>query len=262
MRWRKRRAIMSSGYPSAREIAAGLGGRKSGQGWTAKCPARDDRTPSLSICERGGKVLVKCWTGCSQQEVIAALRARGLWGGRDRQVRSPPERLSLCTRQREPSAAQRFERALRPWQDAKPLQGTSAENYLTSRGLTLPGVHSLRFHPSLWHWQSESDWPAIVALVTNAASGQPLGTHQTFLARDCRRKAPVDKPRLFAGSIGGGGVWFGETGPDDELIVAEGVESTLSGMRLYGATERRRRARGRLRPEGDCDRRRQRHAGQ
>ena len=226
---------MPSRYPSARELAVALDGRKSGRGWTTKCPAHDDRTPSLSICERGGKVLVKCWAGCSQQEVIAALRARGLWSGRDRQVRWQPKRSNPRTEKSDASAAERVERALLPWRDAQPLHGTLAETYQASRGINLLAVHSLRFHPRLWHWPSQSDWPAIVALVTNAASGKPLGTHQTFLARDGRGKAPVDKPRLFAGPIGGGGVWFGEAGPDNELIVAEGVETTLSAMRLYGA---------------------------
>jgi putative DNA primase/helicase len=60
--------------------------------------AHDDRTPSLSICERGGKVLVKCRAGCSQQEVVAARGARGLWSGRDGQIgiadRFRPERIA------------------------------------------------------------------------------------------------------------------------------------------------------------------------
>jgi hypothetical protein len=34
---------------TAKTIAKALGGGKSGGGWTARCPAHDDRTPSLSI---------------------------------------------------------------------------------------------------------------------------------------------------------------------------------------------------------------------
>jgi hypothetical protein len=33
-------------------IAKALGGRKAGGGWTAQCPAHDDRTPSLSNATR------------------------------------------------------------------------------------------------------------------------------------------------------------------------------------------------------------------
>jgi hypothetical protein len=52
----------------------------------AKCPAHDDRNPSLSIGEVAGKVLLHCHAGCAQRDVIEALRARGLWP--DRSVRT------------------------------------------------------------------------------------------------------------------------------------------------------------------------------
>ena len=65
---------------NARAIAAALGGHMSGSGWAAHCPAHSDATPSLSIAEHGGKVLVKCHAGCAQSAVVAALRRKGLWG--------------------------------------------------------------------------------------------------------------------------------------------------------------------------------------
>ena len=64
----------------AREIVHALGVRRSGKGWLAKCPAHKDKHPSLSIDEGSdGKALVKCRAGCSQDDVIDALRGRGLW---------------------------------------------------------------------------------------------------------------------------------------------------------------------------------------
>ena len=48
--------------------------RKSGGGWTAKCPAHEDRRASLSIREAAnGNVLVKCFAGCTADEIVAAL---------------------------------------------------------------------------------------------------------------------------------------------------------------------------------------------
>jgi putative DNA primase/helicase len=64
---------------TAAEIAAALSGYQGGDGWVARCPAHDDRKPSLSLTERDGRILVCCHAGCSQSAVIAALRARGLW---------------------------------------------------------------------------------------------------------------------------------------------------------------------------------------
>lgn len=43
------------------------------------CPAHDDRSPSLSVEDRDGKTLVKCFAGCSQDAIIGAIRSRGLW---------------------------------------------------------------------------------------------------------------------------------------------------------------------------------------
>src|ERR1035437_5253910 len=45
----------------------------------ALCPGHDDHTPSLSIREVDGKILVHCLAGCSQRDVIEVLKARGLW---------------------------------------------------------------------------------------------------------------------------------------------------------------------------------------
>lgn len=46
--------------------------RKNGAGWMARCPAHEDPTPSLSIHERNGKILVKCFAGCSFESICAA----------------------------------------------------------------------------------------------------------------------------------------------------------------------------------------------
>ena len=48
----------------------------------AHCPVHDDEDPSLSVNERGGKVLFHCMAGCTQDAVLAELRKRELWPGR------------------------------------------------------------------------------------------------------------------------------------------------------------------------------------
>lgn len=63
----------------AERIADALGGRKTGNGWSARCPAHQDGTPSLVINVLDGKVLFKCHAGCTQEAVLNALKIRGLW---------------------------------------------------------------------------------------------------------------------------------------------------------------------------------------
>lgn len=60
------------------EFLSGLDGvRRAGRGWMAKCPAHDDRTPSLSVREgEGGKILLHDFGGCSVGEICAAMGLR------------------------------------------------------------------------------------------------------------------------------------------------------------------------------------------
>ena len=91
---------------SAREIANGLGGYRSGTGFVCRCPAHDDRSPSLSVRELNGKLLVHCFGGCPQAAVIAALQVCRLWpsGQEPRNlkpvVRLPPRRSETDDHQR------------------------------------------------------------------------------------------------------------------------------------------------------------------
>jgi hypothetical protein len=50
------------------------GVRRGGRGWVARCPAHDDREPSLSIAEDGGRLLIHCFAGCTFDEILDALR--------------------------------------------------------------------------------------------------------------------------------------------------------------------------------------------
>jgi hypothetical protein len=48
------------------------GVQRSGTGWTAKCPAHEDRNPSLSISEGDGRILLHCHAGCTPEAVCDA----------------------------------------------------------------------------------------------------------------------------------------------------------------------------------------------
>lgn len=42
--------------------------------WLARCPAHDDKHPSLSVSETStGTVLVKCWGGCRAEAILGAI---------------------------------------------------------------------------------------------------------------------------------------------------------------------------------------------
>lgn len=76
--------------------------RKTGPGRAiAKCPAHEDRSPSLTVNELDdGKVLIHCFAGCDNESVVAAvgMRMADLFPQRLADARSKPPRAWLDAR--------------------------------------------------------------------------------------------------------------------------------------------------------------------
>ncbi len=68
--------------------------RRSGKGWSARCPAHKDKHSSLSVSHKDGKWLLQCHAGCDWQAVVEALglKPEDLFEGPNR--RSEPSRHS------------------------------------------------------------------------------------------------------------------------------------------------------------------------
>lgn len=47
--------------------------RRSSRGYVARCPAHADNSPSLAIKEGERGLLIKCWAGCTLDEITAAI---------------------------------------------------------------------------------------------------------------------------------------------------------------------------------------------
>lgn len=78
--------------------------KANGRGWMARCPAHDDRTPSLAIAQGDdGRVLLKCHAGCSHQAIVAAL------GIEERELFPPTE--AAATPSRPPRPPREFDSA-------------------------------------------------------------------------------------------------------------------------------------------------------
>jgi len=70
---------------TAREIAAALGNaRPSGKDWRCRCPLCDHNNPTL--CDDGGRLVVRCLSGCASRDVHKELCCRHL-GGNGRTVK-------------------------------------------------------------------------------------------------------------------------------------------------------------------------------
>jgi putative DNA primase/helicase len=201
----------------AHELTTALKGKWQGAYASARCPAHGDKSPSLSISiGRDGRTLVKCHSGCTQEQVLDELRRRGLWGG---------DVTASNLRPFTPTPSRNQDWAFEIWAEAKPAQGTLVEKYLAARGITIPIPETLRFHPALKH-PDGGIWPGMVALVTRGPTGTPIAIHRTFLKKDGSGKAPVPRPKMMLGPCGGGAVFLAEAG--ERLGVGEGIETCLS----------------------------------
>jgi predicted P-loop ATPase len=113
-----------------------------------------------------------------------------------------------------------------------PPAGTAAETYLRGRGLALPDSPDLLFHSDLADFESRRGWPGMVAIVRDAAGAPMGGIHRTYLLDDGSRKAPPGKKML--GPVAGGAVRLAPMPEDGRIGVAEGIETALAAMALFG----------------------------
>jgi len=201
-----------------------LGGRWSGRGGMCRCPAHDDHSPSLSIRIGDYGLFYHCFAGCTASDVIRAVRDldhRALEAGATPSHPQPP-----------PGPDRFRERLLRLWRQAEPIGGSSAERYLSWRGLG-PIGDAMRYHPRvpLGAGADLCFRPAILAAVQEGPN--LLALHRTFLAADGSRLAPdLAPPRRMLGRPGRGAVRCGRA--STVLGIAEGIETALSAMILLG----------------------------
>ncbi len=109
------------------------------------------------------------------------------------------------------------------------LLGSSAQTYLTSRGLTAPQTPDLLSHPDVTYWETKTGHPAMIAIVRDV-SGERIAIHRTYLQPDGSGKADVKKPRMMLGPVAGNAVRLGEVGKAGVIGIAEGIETGLSVM--------------------------------
>jgi hypothetical protein len=74
--------------------------------------------------------------------------------------------------------------------------------------------------------------PLLVARIWHVRKGF-LGVHLTRIQRTGSEPPFERDQRRTVGACQGGGVWFGTVKPDSMLVVGEGIETTLSAMRLW-----------------------------
>ena len=213
--------------------------KPAGREWKACCPFHPDRTPSFTIYADDSRFM--CF-GCGAQGDVLDFVMRAynvklgeaidMLGGGALAVLQPqraPAKPKADTR----AAADRIAKA------SAPVEGTPAETYLRSRGITMPLPHTLRFAriaPPRDSGVLEANGlgllPALVAVVTDPA-GVLVGIQRTYLTDDGRKAASTDgKVKFSLGMVAGGAIQLGP--PAASMIVTEGLEDGLTLAQALG----------------------------
>jgi len=228
--------------------------KRTGRDWTGLCPFHAERTPSFTVfadhfycfgCGAHGDVFT--WlTKTRRMTFPEALRH--LAGG---VISDRPHEPLPAPKPAQPRRSATADVFLRLWHEGVDPTGTAVETYLRSRGgLSVPPRAPIRFHPKCQRGPRDlldgpEYWPAMLALMTNPLTGQPVGLHRTYLLHDGTGKAPgitrinssgdaIDlKSKRIMGTWG-----VVRLAHDEEIgraiSVAEGIENALTAMQGIG----------------------------
>ena len=135
-----------------------FGGEWSNGSGMCRCPAHNDKTPSLSVRAGDSALLFKCFAGCTISEIFQALRREHF------AISSMPSIPHHAIG--ETKATERAARRL--WDQSMPLAGTPGERYLNRRKIACQSP-ALRYHPAtpIGAGKSVRFIPAILAAVTH-----------------------------------------------------------------------------------------------
>lgn len=217
-------------------IASQLNGKKTASGFMALCPAHNDRNPSLSLTEKNGKILFHCFSGCTQEQVINAFKAKGLWshqGGLEA-VAIDTSRANSANLAKNGYIRELAEKI---WNESKPLSpnhDNAGIKYLRRRGLKFYNqIESIRFHPALDYFQdgkSIGKFPVLVSKVVDV-EGNFLAIHRVYLD-ESGNKANLDPVKLVLGKIATGSIRLDVA--TDVLNITEGLETALAVREMTG----------------------------
>lgn len=196
-------------------IVQRLGGTWSGSHAMVRCPAHEDRTPSLSIRQGRTSLLVHCFAGCDGADVMRAIRR--VLGRPVADQRALPE-----------PANDRPAPFRAIWDQAQPVEGTLGERYLRGvRGITFTPP-DVRFHARcpMGRGRAARFLPALLVGVFRQA--RLIAIQRIFLDPTTAARTQ----RMMLGNSRGGS-WPARF-DDPVMRVAEGFESACAYRQVTG----------------------------
>lgn len=201
---------------AARQIVRDLKGTWYRTHGMVRCPAHNDGRPSLSVTPGRRAVLFHCFAGCTQENVIAALR--------ELRVNPPIDTAS--------TASETPPRDLTPlvkdiWSLASPLAGTPAARYLDRRGIGHSNAG--RYAPSAMTYEAGRKLRLPALLLPMTEGRQLRALLRIFVDDDGHKARRLDEPKRTLGDTRGSVIQLGAP-PDETINLAEGFEDAESAI--------------------------------
>lgn len=223
MNQQDRATFLTSLHEQGRDVVERLGGDWQPHGGMCRCPAHDDRTPSLSVRPGRRRLLFHCFAGCETREIMRALRVAGVFANLasdDEQKRSSPA---------DPGQHHR-RAAIRLWRASRPILQSPADRYLRNRALLLSSPE-LRYHPRTPYGRGAQAifGPAMLAAIRDGSG--LVAVHRTFLDQKTGNVAALSCPKRALGRLGEGAVRL--LPPRLGILGwAEGIENAVAATML------------------------------
>ena len=189
--------------------------KRSGNGWVDICPAHDDNSPSLSVAYKNGKLLLKCFAGCSFQEIVSCVN------NNTRYSRAIPLYETRAIKYNyDDGILYNIIDGLRPIEKDTPVG-----KYLRSRGLdNYQDLKDIKYHPDL-HYSRCKAYPAMVGIIKDGI--KVIGVHRTFITHEGEKLE-----KKIWGKVSGGCIKLIDNNRSN-IYVSEGIENALSYIKLY-----------------------------
>lgn len=206
----------------ARQIVRNMKGQWRGSYGMVCCPAHNDRTPSLQVTPGRSAVLFKCWAGCTQEAVLAALNSKNINRYTNGQAGEPEPKRS------------RRKLALHLWDSAVPIAGTAAERYLRSRAIDPTGLN-VRFTPRCLVGDADHREEHAALLVPFETDEGTIAVQRILLDPKTGKKIcsrHMNEAKVTLGLVRHAAMRIGGQPTGDTLRLAEGFEEAVSVTQL------------------------------
>lgn len=203
---------------AAKRVTEALGGTWMGRHGMCRCPAHNDRGPSLSVTPGRSAVLYHCFAGCDRVAIISALKRLRING-------AMPSRRADGPAPAPAPARDLRELACDTWKNGIFPRGTPAEVYLKSRAIE-HAMPFCRYHPFAVTKDGDRKLrlPALLLPVVDCTG---IVAIQRIFLTSSGTKANITEPKKYLGRPAAGAIRYGRI-PDSHLNLAEGFEDAVS----------------------------------